>query len=75
MYSEIEIFMLGFVGGLAGSSIIFYIIYFYYNYMIKDYTDAQYFKKEQCNCKKIKDDVANLKMQVVALHSQYGVNE
>jgi len=46
----------------------------YYKHTIKDFLDAQYKLKKEYDNRLITDDLKNLKMQVAALQSQFGIN-
>ena len=74
MFSETEVFMIGFIAGSLGAGTIVSITAFHYKQVMKDYTTARVLLKESIAFSKIQDDCTTLKMQVAALQSQFGVN-
>lgn len=75
MFSEVEIFIIGFIGGVIGSGAVILLTSYHYHQVIKDYIKAKIILKEHLNIKSIDKDVQVLKIQIVALQSQFGVNE
>jgi hypothetical protein len=70
-----EMLMTGFLGGCIGSLLMMWSLQTYYKHTIREFLDAQYKLKKEYDIKLITEEVKNLRMQVAALQSQFGVNE
>jgi hypothetical protein len=75
MFSEIEILTISLVGGFIGCLLALTIMKSHYKYTLKHLNDAQYKFYRNVNLIKLQEDVQNLKIQIIALQSQFGVNE
>ena len=72
--NNVEVLMTGFFGGCMGGLLVMWSLQTYYKHTIKDFLDAQYKLKKEYDNRLTTDDLKNLKMQVAALQSQFGIN-
>ena len=70
MFDEVDILLIGFMGGIAGAAGISALIYYHYKQMIKDYAYSNCSITDKSDLKKIKQDMVHIKMQLVALQTE-----
>lgn len=72
MVSDVEIFLIGIAGGILGSGLVILTTLFHFQQTVKQHVKIKVKLKEMIDVKRLQDDVNTLRIQVVALQSQFG---